>query len=52
MEIVGATQAPQHTKLPEVPVDEEEEEVSSELKEGSNSKLPSKSKLFKKQTKE
>lgn len=47
VEIVGASQAPQHTKLLEVPVDEEEEEVSSELEEGSNSKLPSKSKLFK-----
>ncbi|HDR7067925.1 TPA: hypothetical protein QC415_005427 [Bacillus cereus] len=47
VEIVGASQAPQHTKLSEGPVDEEEEEVLSELEEGSNSKLPSKSKLFK-----
>lgn len=47
VEIVGASQAPQHTKLSEGPVDEEEEEVLSELEEGSKSKLPSKSKLFK-----
>ncbi|MFY4675031.1 hypothetical protein [Bacillus anthracis] len=49
-EIVGASQAPQQTKLPEVPVDdeEEEEEASSELEEGGNSKSASNSnKLFK-----
>ncbi|WP_046956959.1 hypothetical protein, partial [Bacillus cereus] len=47
-EIVGASQAPQQTKLPEVPVDEEEEEVSSELEEGGNSEPASNSnKLFK-----
>ncbi|RFB39063.1 hypothetical protein [Bacillus sp. dmp10] len=46
-EIVGASQAPQQTKLPEVPVGEEEEEVSSELEEGGNSEPSSKSnKLF------
>lgn len=39
-EIVGASQAPQQTKLPEVPVDDEEEE-------GSNSEPSSKSQLFK-----
>ncbi|HHT7061338.1 TPA: hypothetical protein ACTZ5S_003738 [Bacillus cereus] len=47
-EIVGASQAPQQTKLPEVPVDEEEEEVSSELEEGGNNEASSNSKkLFK-----
>ncbi|HDR8481934.1 hypothetical protein IRV17_28335 [Bacillus cereus] len=47
-EIVGASQAPQQTKLPEVPVDAEEEEVSSELEEGGNSESSSNSnKLFK-----
>ncbi|MEB8677168.1 hypothetical protein P4H08_28540, partial [Bacillus cereus] len=47
-EIVGASQAPQQTKLPEVPVDEEEEEASSELEEGGNSEPASNSnKLFK-----
>lgn len=48
-EIVGASQAPQQTKLPEVPVDdEEEEEASSELEEGGNSEPTSNSnKLFK-----
>ncbi|SCC52188.1 Protein of unknown function [Bacillus thuringiensis] len=46
-EIVGASQAPQQTKLPDVPVGEEEEEVSSELEEGSNNESASKSKLFK-----
>ncbi|OOZ75805.1 hypothetical protein BHL35_27885 [Bacillus cereus] len=46
-EIVGASQAPQQTKLSDVPVDEEQEEVSSELEEGSNSEPHSKSKLFK-----
>lgn len=47
-EIVGASQAPQQTKLPEVPVDEEEEEVSSELEEGGNNEPSSNSKkLFK-----
>lgn len=49
-EIVGASQAPQQTKLPEVPVDDEEgeEEASSELEEGGNSKSASNSnKLFK-----
>lgn len=47
-EIVGASQAPQQTKLPEVPVDKEEEEVLSELGEGDNSEPVSKSnKLFK-----
>ncbi|HFU7058184.1 TPA: hypothetical protein ACGN81_005286 [Bacillus cereus] len=47
-EIVGASQAPQQTKLPEVPVDEEEEEVSSELEKGGNSEPSSSSnKLFK-----
>ncbi|SCC24767.1 Uncharacterized protein BCZB5J_02194 [Bacillus cereus] len=47
-EIVGASQAPQQTKLPEVPVDEEEEEVSSELEKGGNSEHSSSSnKLFK-----
>ncbi|MDR4341694.1 hypothetical protein FOS10_34605, partial [Bacillus thuringiensis] len=34
-EIVGASQAPQQTKLPEVPVDEEE--ASSELEGGGDS---------------
>ncbi|WP_186315371.1 hypothetical protein [Bacillus thuringiensis] len=48
VEIVGASQAPQQTKLPEVPVDEEEEEVSSELKKGDNNEPSSNSnKLFK-----
>ncbi|MGF9829576.1 hypothetical protein ABEX57_24085 [Bacillus anthracis] len=43
-EIVGASQAPQQTKLPEVPVDdEEEEEASSELEEGGNSEPASNS---------
>ncbi|MED1900585.1 hypothetical protein P4V05_10440 [Bacillus thuringiensis] len=47
-EIVGASQAPQQTKLPEVPVDEEEQEASSELGEGGNSEPTSNSnKLFK-----
>ncbi|PGV94019.1 hypothetical protein [Bacillus cereus] len=47
-EIVGASQAPQQTKLPEIPVDEQEEEVSSELDESGNSQPSSKSnKLFK-----
>ncbi|HHT7156202.1 hypothetical protein BK718_24095 [Bacillus thuringiensis serovar andalousiensis] len=47
-EIVGASQAPQQTKLPEVPVDEEEEKASSELGEGGNSEPASNSnKLFK-----
>ncbi|EEL61698.1 hypothetical protein ACSYR0_01075 (plasmid) [Bacillus cereus] len=47
-EIVGASQAPQQTKLPEIPVDEQEEEVSSELDENGNSQPSSKSnKLFK-----
>ncbi|MFB5583487.1 hypothetical protein ETJ91_29490 [Bacillus albus] len=46
-EIVGASQAPQQTKLLEVPVDEEEERVSSKLEENSNNESASKSKLFK-----
>ncbi len=47
-EIVGASQAPQQTKLPEVPVDEDEEEESSELEEGGNNGVSSTSnKLFK-----
>ncbi|MED0940299.1 hypothetical protein P4T37_26965 [Bacillus mobilis] len=47
-EIVGSSQAPQQTKLPEVPVDKEEEEVSSELEEGGKSEPASSSnKLFK-----
>ncbi|KLA26066.1 hypothetical protein B4077_6086 [Bacillus cereus] len=46
-DIVGASQAPQQTKLPGVPVGEEEEEVSSELEEGSNNESASKSKRFK-----
>ncbi|PEX17994.1 hypothetical protein CN454_00555 [Bacillus cereus] len=47
-EIVGASQAPQQTKLPEIPVDEQEEKVSSELDESGNSQPSSKSiKLFK-----
>ncbi|PIE91704.1 hypothetical protein CO726_30750, partial [Bacillus fungorum] len=47
-EIVGTSQAPQQTKLPEVPVDEEEKDVSSELEEGGNREPASKSnKLFK-----
>ncbi|HDR6958503.1 TPA: hypothetical protein QCV97_006363, partial [Bacillus cereus] len=47
-EIVGASQAPQQTKLPEVPLDEEEEEASSELGEGGNCEPASNSnKLFK-----
>ncbi|HDX9669288.1 TPA: hypothetical protein ROY24_002313 [Bacillus cereus] len=47
-EIVGASQAPQQTKLPEVPVDDEEAEASSELEEGGNSEPASNSnKLFK-----
>ncbi|MFV8516160.1 hypothetical protein [Bacillus sp. SBS7] len=46
-EIVGASQAPQQTKLVEVPVDEEEEGVSSKLEENSNNESASKSKLFK-----
>ncbi|OJD85707.1 hypothetical protein [Bacillus anthracis] len=51
-EIVGASQAPQQTKLPEGPVDEEEEEVSSELEEGGNNEASSNSnKLFKKKQK-
>ncbi len=46
-EIVGASQAPQQTKLPEVP-DDEEEEASSELEGGGNSEPASNSnKLFK-----
>ena len=46
-EIVGASQAPQQTKLPEVPVDDEEE-ASSELEEGGNNEPSSNSnKLFK-----
>ncbi|AEA19476.1 TPA: hypothetical protein ACR3Z0_005183 [Bacillus thuringiensis] len=45
-EIVGASQAPQQTKLPEVPVDEEE--ASSELEGGGDSEPGSNSnKLFK-----
>lgn len=47
MEIVRASQAPQHTKLPEVPFDEEEAKVSSELEEGNNSESHSNLKLFK-----
>ncbi len=47
VEIVGASQAPQHTKLPEVSFDEEEEKVSSELEEGNNSESHSTLKLFK-----
>ncbi|PGW01838.1 hypothetical protein [Bacillus cereus] len=51
-EIVGVSQAPQQTKLPEVPVDEEEEEVSSELEEGGKNEATSNSnKLFKKKQK-
>ncbi|BCC32888.1 MULTISPECIES: hypothetical protein [Bacillus] len=47
-EIVGASQAPQQTKLSEVPVDEEEEEVSSKLEKSGNSGTSSSSnKLFK-----
>ncbi|ACO25660.1 hypothetical protein MRY88_28215 (plasmid) [Bacillus cereus] len=47
-EIVGASQAPQQTKLPEISVDDEEEEVSSELEGGGNSEPTSNSnKLFK-----
>ncbi|EOP02234.1 hypothetical protein [Bacillus sp. WC2507] len=46
-EIVGASQAPKQTKLPEVPVDEEEGEVSRELEEDSNNESASNSKLFK-----
>ncbi|MEF7658874.1 hypothetical protein [Bacillus thuringiensis] len=47
-EIVGASQAPQQTKLPEVPVEKEEEELSSELEGGGNSKSASNfNKLFK-----
>ncbi|OUB84238.1 hypothetical protein BK788_15360 [Bacillus thuringiensis serovar sinensis] len=46
-EIVGASQAPQQTKLPDVPSDEEEEEISSELEEDRNSEPPSNSKLYK-----
>ncbi|MED0950890.1 hypothetical protein P4T70_22645 [Bacillus mobilis] len=47
-EIVGASQAPQQTKLPEVPVDDEEEEAPSELEGGGNSEPASNSnKLFK-----
>ncbi|MCY8952967.1 hypothetical protein MOE39_03740 [Bacillus cereus] len=46
-EIVGASQAPQQTKLPEVPFDDEEE-ASSELEGGGDSELSSNSnKLFK-----
>ncbi|MGN4865148.1 hypothetical protein ACTFSK_24000 [Bacillus cereus group sp. MYBK132-2] len=46
-EIIGASQAPQQTKLPEVPVDDEEE-ASSELEEGGNNEPSSNSnKLFK-----
>lgn len=45
-EIVGASQAPPQTKLPNILVDEEEE-ISSELEEGDNSEPHSKSKLFK-----
>lgn len=45
-EIVGASQAPQQTKLPEVPVDDKE--ASSELEEGGNSEPASNAnKLFK-----
>ncbi|MBJ8090371.1 hypothetical protein JDS76_26640 [Bacillus cereus] len=47
VEIVGASQAPQHTKLPEVPFDEEEAKVSSELEKGNNSESNSNLKLFK-----
>ncbi|EMK2596563.1 hypothetical protein V8U20_003557 [Bacillus cereus] len=47
VEIVRASQAPQHTKLPEVPFDEEEAKVSSELEEGNNSESHSNLKLFK-----
>ncbi|MEC2484912.1 hypothetical protein P9Z06_24960 [Bacillus cereus] len=47
VEIVGASQAPQHTKLPEVPFDEEEAKVSSELEEGNNSESHYNLKLFK-----
>ncbi|PEP92694.1 hypothetical protein CN582_24580 [Bacillus wiedmannii] len=47
-EIVGASQAPQQTKLSEVPADKQEEEVSSEIEEGGNSASASISnKLFK-----
>ncbi|HDR4369271.1 TPA: hypothetical protein ACKU3G_004100 [Bacillus cereus] len=47
-EIVGASQAPKQTKLPEVPDDKQEEEVSSEIEEGGNSEPASISnKLFK-----
>ncbi|KAA0794907.1 hypothetical protein [Bacillus sp. BPN334] len=47
-EIVGASQAPQQTKLPEVSADKEEEEVSSEIEEGGISEPASISnKLFK-----
>ncbi|TKJ01970.1 hypothetical protein FC695_17775, partial [Bacillus cereus] len=46
-EIVGTSQAPQQTKLPEVPVDDEEE-ASSELEGGGDSEPASNSnKLFK-----
>ncbi|PFO98091.1 hypothetical protein [Bacillus cereus] len=46
-EIVGASQAPQQTKFPEVPVNDEEE-ASSELEEGGDSEPASNSnKLFK-----
>ncbi|OPD53947.1 hypothetical protein [Bacillus anthracis] len=40
-EIVGASRAPQQTKLPEVRIDEEEE-ISRELEEGNNSESSSK----------
>ncbi|PEJ36753.1 hypothetical protein [Bacillus wiedmannii] len=46
-EIVGASQAPQQTKLPEDTIDEEEERVSSKLEENSNNESGSNSKLFK-----
>lgn len=45
-EIVGESQAPQQTKLPDIPA-EEEEEVPSDLEEGSNDEPSSKSKIFK-----
>ncbi|EJP86385.1 hypothetical protein FC679_13035 [Bacillus cereus] len=48
VEIVGTSQAPQQTKVPKVLVDEEEEEVSSELEEDGKNEPSSKSnKLFK-----
>ncbi|MGZ9774199.1 hypothetical protein ACXY7N_27025 [Bacillus toyonensis] len=46
-EIVGSSQAPQQTKLPEDTVDEEEERVSNKLEENSNNESSFNSKLFK-----